>query len=293
MPGESVVPSENLENHHRRMAQAVYSNHINAMLTMKRIIRSLTKRRSAYLTDKALERLNIQCTGLGLNTGMPSDGSEIFIRPFQTTKIHSILEEIQPWHEYQMTYDRSFGRYSSAQGILCCIYAWLTCTRRDPLPSLIRHTDWDVRQMEYDEGERLCRYPRPPSFRSPYWDVAEVLDKMDGLTPHVSCLLNDDAPLGDAQLSNAEVWCILAITYRRFRQREYRNHRFIPVTIISASDMQVRIVQGYVDAQGDCVRVRKSPILDFEDFEQARKHMEVILSWCIGETVGDTKLKTT
>lgn len=67
--------------------------------------------------------------------------------------------------------------------------------------------------MDYDEGEILCRSQRYGNY-DPEWRMEKVLDKQDGSTPHVSCLLADNAPLRHDQLSNAEIWCILAITNR-------------------------------------------------------------------------------
>lgn len=58
------------------------------------------------------------------------------------------------------------------------------------------------------------------------------------------------------------------------------------VTVISAADRQLRIVQGYIDGRDGYFRVRKSPILDFSRHDPAK--MELVLSWCIGNAVGNT-----
>ncbi|KAF2969048.1 hypothetical protein GQX73_g4472 [Xylaria multiplex] len=298
MPREPRAPNDNRYD----PKDPLDINAMNSSLLANRLLSSINKRQSAYLSDRALKRLNIQCTGLDLNTGMPSDGSETLIRPFPMAKIHSIFKERQPWNKYKIIHDHILGPDDGAQGVLYSIYGHLNSGDFDddfdfgdcdPPPTLIQHTDWQLRDMEWDEGERLLR--RPVGLASlPRWTVMDVLDKIDGVTPHVSCLLMDRAPLRDAQLSSAEICCILAVTFRRFRQREYRNHRFIPVTIVSAAGCRVRIVQGYVDPQEDGMRVRKSPILDLhDDVEQNQKQIELLTSWCIGETVGDTKLKTT
>ncbi|RYC54689.1 hypothetical protein CHU98_g11521 [Xylaria longipes] len=254
--------------------------------TMIRIYHGIVKRRSAYLTDQALERLMIKCSSLDLNTGKPSDSGEVFITPFPTARIHEILEQTKPWVEWELPSERSFTRMVSAMAILTCLVGYLYHDENDE-KSLIDHTDWDTREMQFYKGERLYRSERNGTRHGPEWRVIKVLDKMDGRTPHISCLLADDAPLRDHQLSNAEIWCILAMTYRRIQLPQYRNH-IIPATVISASDRKIRIVQGYVDGREGCLRVRKSPILDFEQITP--EQIELVLSWCIGETVGSTKL---
>jgi hypothetical protein len=84
--------------------------------------------------------------------------------------------------------------------------------------------------MDYSEGERLTRCP-PYGADTEWteWTVYTILDKMVDSAPHVTCLLADDATLIDAQLSNAEIWCILAVTNRRIQLPEYLKHRIIPV----------------------------------------------------------------
>ncbi|KAI1125931.1 hypothetical protein F5Y10DRAFT_245934 [Nemania abortiva] len=285
-PEENQAVSENLVVTHRRKVR-LYSVDANRVVDIARHVWiGLLKRRSAYLTEKTLERLNIKCTQLDLSTGAPSDGSEIFIRPFPTARIHEILARTEPWHECKLL-EKGFTRQSTAALILNCLVEWLTHNKGGTEKRLINYTDWHTRSMQYSEGERLYESEIRDG-RGPDWSVEKVLDKMDGLTPHVSCLLADTAPLRDAQLSRAEMWCILRITYRRMKLREYRKHRIIPVTVISAADRRVRIVQGYFDSEEGCVRVRKSPILDFDQGDVGQKII-LLLSWCIGDTVGHTK----
>ncbi|KAI0114063.1 hypothetical protein GGR51DRAFT_476807 [Nemania sp. FL0031] len=259
----------------------------NRMLDIaKHVYFGLVKRRSAYLTDKGLKQLNIKCTGLDLSTGKPSDGSDIFIRPFSISRIREIMAPTPNPEVEELSEPYTFSRWHAAFAIAHRLIDCLTCYReRDP--PLICHTDWQTRGVQHAKGERLERRERIDN-RGPDWRVDDVLDKMDGLTPHVSCVLIDHAPLRDTQLSNSEIWCIVAITYRRMQLPEYRNHRIIPVTVISVGDRQVRIVQGYIDTEEGCVRARKSPVFDFNR-DDPMQVMEILLSWCMGETVGNTK----
>ncbi|KAI0905613.1 hypothetical protein F4823DRAFT_632626 [Ustulina deusta] len=217
-----------------------------------------------HLTDQDLKELHITCTDLDLSTGKPADGSEIFIRPSSTARIRSILERTKPWLQCPLLDEKDSAPEVAAMQIHGCLTSALA--------------------MRYYEGERLQRFKIYGTADWAEWRVELLIEKMDGSTPHISCLLADDALLRDDQLSHAEIWCIIAITVRRLR--EYYKHRIIPVTVISAADRQLRIVQGYLDGRDGYLRARKSPILDFSQYN--REKMELVLSWCIGDAVGYT-----
>lgn len=251
----------------------------------KDILRLLIRHRDTHLSDQDLKRLNIICTDLGLITGKPADGSETFIRPFSIARMREILEPAKPWLKYELLDEKDNMPMVAAMDILACLLGYLVYDGENGTTPLFMQAHWDSREMEYDEGEVLCRSRRFQDYR-PEWRVVKVLDKDDGVTPHVSCLLADNAPFRDDQLSNAEIWCIIAVTNRRLQLSEYHNHRIIPVTVISAADRQLRIVQGYIDGRDGYLRVRKSPLLDFEKPNIER--LELVLSWCVGEPVGHT-----
>lgn len=67
---------------------------------------------------------------------------------------------------------------------------------------------------------------------------------------------------------------------------QFKGLRCKKVTVISAADRQLRIVQGYLDGRDGYLRARKSPILDFSQYN--REKVELVLSWCIGDAVGYT-----
>lgn len=62
------------------------------------------------------------------------------------------------------------------------------------------------------------------------------------------------------------------------------------VTVISASSRKLRIVQAYIDNQQGCIMVRKSQIMDFE--KEDLQTTELVLSWAIGNPVGNTRYQT-
>ncbi|KAI1822530.1 hypothetical protein F4861DRAFT_540916 [Xylaria intraflava] len=254
----------------------------------------------ALLSDRDLTRLNIKQTGLDLYTGKPGDGSERFTVPFPIGRIHEILDQSRPWTDYFLFSDNDWDtRRGNALKILYLLQGYL-CHAVGREPPLIKETAWVAREVDYDAGEELARITR----NGPNWIVSLLLEKKDK-APHVSCFLADSSLMEGHRLSNAEIWCILEITRHRL-QRYDHSHRPIPVTVFSASNQELRIVQGYIDDQG-CLRVRKSPILDFEgadiyydtekkvivDNRDGLRLVDLALSWCIGDTVGSTEADDT
>ncbi|KAI1824097.1 hypothetical protein F4861DRAFT_507806 [Xylaria intraflava] len=267
------------------------------------LLGTLSEFQRNHLTDRDLKTLNLTCTNLDLSTGEPADGSGKFISPFPIEQVRELLAQKRPWVQYKLFPKRFNDPRADAMGILDALVGFLRFSEDGGL-GLIRETEWKIRPMQYEDGEILTRYeywPGQPGQPGPYWNVTWVLDKIDYSTPHASCLLADNALLRDDQLSNAEIWCILGITYYRLQhQWNFYNGQTIPVTVISCSDKMLRVVQGYVDGQG-CIRVRKSPILNFEgmgiyskngkivDVQNGLGQMELVLSWCMGATVGCTR----
>ncbi|KAI0402968.1 hypothetical protein F4802DRAFT_573237 [Xylaria palmicola] len=266
--------------------------------------RRLALHEDAYLDD--LEKFRIKCTGLDIRTGKSTDGSEPFLRPFPVTQLTEIFEQTKPWLDCglerelerelvgsDMPFKASENPQADARGLNRCISSFFLHSEESGIEPPMWRTGWRPRFMDYTKGERLGRYHASSDVYFPDWVVTHILDKMDeGKTPHVTCLLVDWDLLREDQLSNAEVWCILAVTYRRLRSREYRKHQIIPVTIVSSAGSRLRVVQGYVDGRDQYLHVRKSPIIDFETFhlskpEEAEK-MNVVVALCVGEPGGHT-----
>ncbi|KAI1170216.1 hypothetical protein F4777DRAFT_584139 [Nemania sp. FL0916] len=251
------------------------------------IFRRLLKIEAPYLTDQDLKDVCITCTDLDLETGKPADGSETFIRPMPAARIHSIIKKTKPWLGCPLLEkdEDEWPEYAAMHVHYClkhAVHAAIVESR--PIDDMAVY--WEMRCMRYDEGERLDRHELVGTAYEAAWSVHQLFEKMDPSTPHISCLLRDGALLQDDKLSHAEIMCILIITLRRWRDRIYNHHRIIPVTVVSAADRQLRIVQGYVDDQDGHLHVRKSPMLDFSRFEQDK--VELVVSWCVGDAVGDT-----
>ncbi|KAI1382503.1 uncharacterized protein F4822DRAFT_273660 [Hypoxylon trugodes] len=75
------------------------------------------------------------------------------------------------------------------------------------------------------------------------------------------------------------------------RREEYRDHKIAPVTVVSASGIHVRIVQGYVDGDKECVFVRKSRIINIDGNEQENlEELVNIACWLLGSPCRKTEI---
>ncbi|KAH9890296.1 hypothetical protein F4778DRAFT_753254 [Xylariomycetidae sp. FL2044] len=234
------------------------------------------------LTQQHLEAMGVTLASLDLNTGKPDDGGPIFIRPFSVSRILQVIQQRKPWTVYSIAHEKSDLRLTTAVEVLNVLSGYLHHVGRPDERRLIQETDWKQRGTE-SGYEWLNRTDRFHGIDRADWRVPCLLDKMDGKTPHISCLLANEEPLHQDRLSNAELWCILNLSVARLRRRAYWNQRFIPVTVISSSDRNVRIVQGYVDGEARRVHIRMSKILVLEGNDLPK--LAVILSWCMGDPV--------
>ncbi|KAI0475090.1 hypothetical protein GGR56DRAFT_644531 [Xylariaceae sp. FL0804] len=234
------------------------------------------------LTKQHLKDMGVTLTSLDLNTGKPGDGGPTFIRPFPASRILQVIQQTKPWTVYSMAHEKTDLRLYTAVEVLDTLSGYLHHVAPGE-PRLIKATGWKQRGTE-SGYEWLNRGDRCHGIDPANWRVPWLLDKMDGKTPHISCLLANAEPLNQDRLSNAELWCILNLSVARLRRRAYWNQKFIPVTVISSSDRDVRIVQGYVDGEASRVHVRKSNILVLEGDDVPK--LAVILSWCMGTPVG-------
>jgi hypothetical protein len=109
--------------------------------------------------------------------------------------------------------------------------------------------------------------------------------RKDQSKPYVSAFLTDGSPLRDGVLTTGEIAVATGlITLRRCHQG-FNGHRYIPVTIFSASDRQIRVVQAYHDRQEPrALRVRRSRIMEF--WNGAKGNWDdwiTILCWMMGD----------
>ncbi|KAI1819965.1 hypothetical protein F4861DRAFT_525044 [Xylaria intraflava] len=245
------------------------------------LLRFLESGKSNYLGPHDFKHLRILCSDLNLkpaeSSSLPTT-DDIFIRPYPVAEVIS-GKQVDPLIAND-------GNLYEAIEVCYLIEAYVARSDGDLLDDgLLDRTGWGRRQMDFENGERLV------IMSSQYnWRAGLIFDKMDSVTPHVSPVLLDAAPIQDDTLSYPEVACILSCTLCRLRDRAYHCHRIIPVTVISLSGRSARIVHGYVDVQKDTLRVFKSPILQLGNGD--RSQMETLLSWCVGQTIGSTRWET-
>ncbi|KAI1276909.1 hypothetical protein F5Y07DRAFT_365443 [Xylaria sp. FL0933] len=247
-------------------------------------LRSLPMHDGNYVHPEDFERLNIVCSTLDLQSGKSSDGSDCFLTPFPKSELHTLLNEKLPSTMDQLDDEPDDFNERAAMEVMYLIRDYVSDAEDDEHYAGIMYeeTTWNLREMQWDEGERLLMQEDGHN-----WRVGGIFDKMDNHTPHVSPLLADSPPMQEDKLSLAEICCILLCTARRLRRKEYRRHRIIPVTVISLSGRLARIVHGYVDVLAGKLRVSKSPILNLYK-EDYRPEIEVLVSWCLGQPTGST-----
>jgi hypothetical protein len=112
--------------------------------TMTNILRKLIRHPYAHLTDEDLKHLKIKCTGLDFNTGMPADGSEVFIRPIPINRTHEILERSSPWLKHRPLLKSWNDTLSDATDIVLTLALYLHAGEDEP--SLLEETEWSTRQ---------------------------------------------------------------------------------------------------------------------------------------------------
>ncbi|KAJ9486608.1 hypothetical protein VN97_g6722 [Penicillium thymicola] len=124
------------------------------------------------------------------------------------------------------------------------------------------------------------------------WKLVGCTSAKDESQPHINAFIADSQPHRAGRLNSGEV----ALAYGLLAQRRiiygYNDHRYIPITIISASDFQVRVLQMWHDKHNPkALQVRSSPIMDFEDgdLENNLDNWVSILCWVAGSPIGDTK----
>ncbi|KOS44031.1 hypothetical protein ACN38_g5108 [Penicillium nordicum] len=124
------------------------------------------------------------------------------------------------------------------------------------------------------------------------WRLVGCTSAKDESQPHINAFIADSQAHRVGRLNSGEV----ALAYGLVAQRRiidgYNDHRYIPITIISASDFQIRVLQMWHDKQNPrALQVRSSPIMDFKDggLENNLDNWVSILCWVAGTPVGDTK----
>jgi len=263
-----------------------------SLATLKQL-KSPIRHEKGFLTDSDLTRFKIKCSDIDLRTGKPTDGGEQFFQlpSRQTVKVLAKEYEL---HKYEGV--------DNSDVIFLSNFHWANTVRRLlerqlelydhairyeksgqslPFPHLLKRSGWRKRGLYEDEK---------PYYKD-HWVVQTIFKVEDDSKPHLTCFLADNTPRRDDSLCFSELWCLLMICAHQHLQRikDHRPVAIVPVTIVSGSGRQIRIVQGYVDGRNGNIKIRKSPIIDFNpDRKKQWDDWLAVLSWFISTPVGDT-----
>ncbi|KAM4054988.1 hypothetical protein HRG_005802 [Hirsutella rhossiliensis] len=233
---------------------------------LSNVMRPLSSKYEPYVSDERLRGMNITMSDLDFVSGKPGNGGEQFIEPIPAVTVNQWLNETKPW-----TIRRDFHVQPEFADNPQNSYRALNSLSRG-------EADWQVKC--------ILRHNATP--HEPH--VLTVLDP-DLDKPHTICFLADNALLRDDRLSSSEVITVvlLSVLLRAEPKHNPRNHRISPVTIVSASNRSVRIVQGFADIETRAVEIRKSPIVHFDQGVWANwDQWVIVLGWLMGNPIGNT-----
>ncbi|KAI1766860.1 hypothetical protein GGR53DRAFT_181846 [Hypoxylon sp. FL1150] len=206
---------------------------------------------------KSEKNIKITISNLDFYSGKPSDHGEIFIKPVPFSQMLQRMEDTRPW-------ENPHG-----------------CPSILPIDDHLDNRE-KARAMWYAEEDPLFQLTMPGP-----WKVEDFIVREDPTTPHLNCFLSNEVPLKDMVPSTGELRTILWSVGSRILDKDYQCHRIVPVTIVSACGLRLRIVQGYVD-QAQLI-VRMTPIVDFTAGEKKNWNDFIqTICWMIGEPVGVT-----
>ncbi|KAH7306017.1 hypothetical protein B0I35DRAFT_464682 [Stachybotrys elegans] len=284
------------------------------MKTFGKAMKSMVDCEQKYVGAEVLQALKVRVVGLEFETGMaipendPIPGSE-FIRPMPAANVLQYILPSQPWKvhgEFKPDPDSNFFSGRRFQGML---FRWLDNPPHTAF--MLSGTNWRVdpagpksplleRQLYSDHtswmASYMLRYYKSPGRSAPpdrQWDTSK---------PHVICMVHDDAPLNPNYISVSELCTVVALALKNGVLTQNSAHAAFPVTVVSCSGKQVRIVQGNINFEQCYVVLRCSRIINIPerpwgvDTNTKQIHVDpdflCLLGWFLGEAVGNT-LRTT
>ncbi|KAI1085617.1 hypothetical protein F5B20DRAFT_519073 [Whalleya microplaca] len=236
-------------------------------------IKKLHKTGAVYLNDSQLAGLKVKCAGLDLNTGTPMDRGPRFLQLASPDEIETFAKENNLFEEgvalYREDYDK--GPIHESRWIMEFYHWWFTPLKED-VPflqggpwifgdSLDSNEGWDV-----DVNSS--------------WACHFSLRVKDKTKPDIIIYLIHNSPMEDDKFFVAELLCIIRHSYSNVKKLSY--HDIAPVTLITGSWRNVRIVQGYVDGINGNIVMRKSETIRLtKDMETNFKGILQIARWLL------------
>ena len=123
------------------------------------------------------------------------------------------------------------------------------------------------------------------------WSLYGSLLPRDKSKPHILASVTEGARMDENATTRGEVAIASGIISLQRCYFGYGSYRYVPVTMLSASDRQVRVVQAWHDRmEPEVLHMRRSPILEFWDGAMAnREDWITLLCWLMADPVGDLK----
>ena len=117
------------------------------------------------------------------------------------------------------------------------------------------------------------------------WWLDSILGSRKTHRPHAHAFLNHVIPLREDKLTTGEMAVATGIISCRRCFQGFNDHRYIHVTIFSASFRNLRVIQVWHDREDpSALHVRCSPIMDFMQGEKAkREDWFTLLCWMMGD----------
>ncbi|KAI1095063.1 hypothetical protein F5B19DRAFT_397690 [Rostrohypoxylon terebratum] len=141
---------------------------------------------------------------------------------------------------------------------------------------LVEQTKW-----EFSDPDIIDPYTFFYEKYKRHWRIEQLLLSKEANVHHISCFLIDNAPLPEKDLATSELRAIWTLT--EYQQAKSRIGT-IPVTILSCSGLEMRIVKGVIDFEKVKFHVRVSPIIPLPD-EGCRTKVIKLCCSVIGEPI--------
>ncbi|RAK98450.1 uncharacterized protein BO80DRAFT_387289 [Aspergillus ibericus CBS 121593] len=241
-----------------------------ALTLMERDIKRLEDTGTHTLGQSTLKRQKIRTLPLSL------DGNDSlmprFFAPFKSPNFP------EPTEEYvDREYNTSRITLSSEYGRLINIY-FSTYIRRlmSDFPE-IRQT-WSSNQIgDYNFGDLYRSF-------EPEFGTLLIFHVVNGVKPHIKCIMHNDLEVDDDHLLRGEVLTIVRIMLGQLKQKVYVNDMVAPVLLFSLNRRHPRVIEAYFDGYELVIRYTKA--YDFTFMNAAG--FKIFAQWWVGNPVGDT-----
>ncbi|KAI1086031.1 hypothetical protein F5B19DRAFT_201322 [Rostrohypoxylon terebratum] len=240
--------------------------------------------------DPTLKNLEIEieplCFDDGDNSG--NDG-EVSSEPLTFSRMSDLVKEKEPWaapHNVMtissIRKDKELGNSWIARYLGIMLVDYLDLNKDDAAPGILQ--DLEKESLNFPNGCAAWL-----TSQSPRWRVEKWIDSPTSPEPRLSCFVSEESDLEEQQLSMSVLQILLVFTFYRLCQEKFKQYQSVPITIVSASGLHVRIhrasfklLEGY---KGQ-ISVKKSPIINLTNVEGPISDDIIhILRWMVGSSL--------